>query len=126
MAALAWAAQRGDAPWRYVAAFIGIAVAASWMVELRMRPAARLRWDGAVWRLASPRPDDDGLEGEASVAIDLGDRLLLRFVPTGRRLSRWLPLHRNATEGDWHALRCALHARRPGPATPATAGAIDA
>jgi hypothetical protein len=48
-----------------------------------------------------------------TVAIDLGSWMLLRFVAELPRMrTTWIPVQRDRVEGDWHALRCAVHARR--------------
>jgi len=59
------------------------------------------------------------VSGALTVAIDWGSFLLLR-LESGPRAHLWLPVQRRGLEHDWHALRCAVHARprvaRSGPA----------
>jgi hypothetical protein len=39
--------------------------------------------------------------------------MLLRFVDESPRTrTTWIPVQRAGIEGDWHALRCAVHAPR--------------
>ncbi len=73
-----------------------------------------LRWTGSSWAL-SPRgaPASEPVAGVLSVAIDLGSWMLLRFVgESPRTRTTWIPVQRAGIEGDWHALRCAVHAPR--------------
>ncbi len=109
---VAWLVAVGaQQPWglRWAVGLGSAGVLGSALAALRIGPFA-LRWDGAQWWLAKM-----GLEpvaGELHVAIDLGNWMLLRFVPegsTGRQLS-WLPVQRPGLEVPWHALRCAVHA----------------
>ena len=71
-----------------------------------------LRWTGSSWAL-SPRgaPASKPVAGVLTVAIDLGSWMLLRFVDESPRTT-WIPVQRAGIEGDWHALRCAVHAPR--------------
>ena len=78
-----------------------------------------LRWTGSSWAL-SPRgaPASEPVAGVLTVAIDLGSWMLLRFVDESPRTTwipvqrTWIPVQRAGIEGDWHALRCAVHAPR--------------
>ena len=73
-----------------------------------------LRWTGSSWALSrGAAQQSEPLAGAVTVAIDLGGWMLLRFVgelPRGR--TTWIPVQRGSMEGDWHALRCAVHAQR--------------
>jgi len=76
----------------------------------------RLRWTGSSWALnrGGNAPTSEPLAGTLTVAIDLGSWMLLRFVgESARARTTWLPVRRGDVEGDWHALRCAVHAPRP-------------
>lgn len=72
----------------------------------------RLAWDGTQWWLhggAAP----SAREAEVRLVVDLGGWLLLRIEPwrTPRRPC-WRALSRRRHRAAWHALRCALYARR--------------
>lgn len=107
-----WALQRGDALGGLVAGGVAL-VAGAWAWDAARAPVCRLGWDGAAWTLASTA--DRTLTGRASVALDLGDWLLLRFVPDGspRAAVRWLALARSEQASAWHGLRCALYGPTP-------------
>ena len=61
-----------------------------------------LNWDGACWTC-------DGMAGTAMMHIDLGDHVLVRFLPAlPGAAARWLGLSRRGSPAAWHALRCAL------------------
>ena len=68
--------------------------------------ACRLAWDGTAWVLQ--REGRDPLAGQASVMIDLGGWMLVRFAPG----PHWLPLARRDVV-DGHALTAALYAAPP-------------
>ncbi|RZT95269.1 hypothetical protein [Rivibacter subsaxonicus] len=127
---LAWAWLKGGGAWLLPLASAAMVGLGLW--PLRPRPAQRLRWDGHDWWLtptgAASHDDAEEQIGQVAVALDLGQHLLLRFVPTerpGRTATiglpgiRWLALSRRATDGDWHGLRCALHSSGPAGAEPA-------
>ena len=62
------------------------------------------------------------VSGALTVAVDWGGFLLLR-LESGPRAHLWLPVQRRGLEHDWHALRCAVHARaRSARSSPARAG----
>ena len=84
------------------AGFVAAVVAARWPV---VEPC-RLGWDGGTWLLQPAH--GQALAGQASLMIDLGGWMLVRFSPG----ARWLPLARSGST-DWQALRVALHAVRP-------------
>ena len=73
-----------------------------------------LRWTGASWALSRGNaPTSEPAVGVLTVAIDLGNWMLLRFVDeTSPTRTTWIPVQRGSVEGDWHALRCAVHAPR--------------
>ena len=73
-----------------------------------------LRWTGSSWALSpGGAPASEPVAGVMTVAIDLGSWMLLRFVDESPRTrTTWIPIQRAGIEGDWHALRCAVHAPR--------------
>ncbi|MEO8081765.1 MAG: hypothetical protein ABI641_14625 [Caldimonas sp.] len=106
---------------RLTAGLAGAAIVLAAASLARVRPGM-LRWDGAGWRLEGPatRPST-GVDGELSVAVDLGTFMLLRFVVAcdGRRPQvRWLPVERSGSSGEWHALRCAVGSSGPASTDP--------
>lgn len=112
---LGWALAWMQAP--AVAAAVGVAACAGalggWRAaRVRVR-GGRLRWDGRTWSLLADGSSAP-LDGTVDVALDLDGWMLLRFDGSdGRR--RWWPLSRRRHASRWHALRCALFARRPEP-----------
>ena len=74
----------------------------------------RLRWTGSTWALSrGDAPVSEPVAGLLTVAVDLGSWMLLRFVDQSpRKRTTWIPVWRGSVGGDWHALRCAVHARR--------------
>ncbi|WP_295640706.1 hypothetical protein [uncultured Methylibium sp.] len=122
--AVVWAMQRGDKlGWGVlVLVVIGLLVALPGLLRMAIR---RLRWDGQVWHLSTQdRLAEPAAVGQVAVALDLGDWMLLRFEPASRSTAaaqRWLPVSRETIGPSWHALRCAVHARRSAavPAAPA-------
>jgi len=110
-----WLAQPVQAPaWTAAVALAACAAAAACGVGLmRLGAVVGLRWDGQQWWQA--RGSREPVAGAIGVAIDLGDWMLLRFVPLGASpwfAAAWLPVQRRGLEGAWHALRCAVHAPR--------------
>jgi hypothetical protein len=86
-------------------AALALGLAAAWWVGRRLAYQSRqLDWDGVAWQL---RPE--GLAGQVALMIDLGDWMLVRFLPG----AHWLPLSRRDAATDWQALRVALHAAPP-------------
>ncbi|KNZ31804.1 MAG: hypothetical protein AD742_15040 [Methylibium sp. NZG] len=88
--------------------------------------AVSLRWDGLVWQLAPAESAADGsMAGDVSVAMDLGNWMLLEFRADsggrGRRVT-WLPVQRGGMETHWHSLRCAVYSPRPAAGSAQTAG----
>lgn len=112
-ASTVWAFQRDDA-WGVVLVLL-VGLHAIWLARsVARRPPLRLRWDGERWWLGAAAGGEPW-PGEVSVALDLGDWLLLRFRPeaTARSRARWLPAERAAMPADWHGLRCAVYSPRP-------------
>lgn len=72
--------------------------------------AGRLRWDGATWWFQAPAWNH-ACAGRVDLMLDLGDRMLLRFVPDplsdGTR-SAWLPVARLPAH-EAGALRAAVY-----------------
>jgi len=100
-----------------IAAALAVVLLLALGASLAQTPAVDLRWDGRTWHFgpASGEP----VSGDLSVAIDLGQWMLLRFspaVPEARPRTTWLPAQRRGLESQWHALRCAVYSPRPGPA----------
>ena len=99
----------------------GVAVAALAVVvlaaSLLRTPGVILRWDGALWSVASRGSTSvPPAVGDLSVALDLGSFLLLRFIAQGRSglaAVRWIPVGRRGLEHEWHAFRCAVYSPRP-------------
>jgi hypothetical protein len=84
---------------------LALGLLASWWIgRRRVAPARRLAWDGATWQL-----QPEGLSGQVTLMIDLGDWMLVHFSPG----LRWVPLSRREAATDWQALRVALHAAPP-------------
>lgn len=85
--------------------------------------AKYLRWDTQAWQV-QPRGGGEPVAGGITVALDFGTWMLLRFDAVGglnlthRSRRWWLPVRRRVVGGDWHALRCAVHARPPHAAQP--------
>ena len=90
------AVQAGGAAW------VGLMVAAAfWLSRQVMRAGERtLHWDGQDWRLGDER-------GAASLMLDLGPWMLVRFLPCAGGAS-WLPFHLAGDLARWAALRGAL------------------
>lgn len=112
-ASTVWAVQRDDA-WGAVLVLL-IGLHATWLARsVARRPSLCLRWDGERWWLG-PAAEGEPWPGEVSVALDVGDWLLLRFRPeaTAHARPRWLPVERAAVPADWHGLRCAVYSPRP-------------
>lgn len=85
-----------------------------------------LRWDGQRWHVADPhRGWVDAQASDIRVVLDLGGWMLLKYrvgtFPTSRRRSGWIPAQRRGIETQWHALRCALHARAAAHMAPTVA-----
>jgi hypothetical protein len=79
----------------------------------RGRGPSRLQWTDGSWRLGSLGVGDERPLVRVEVVVDLGVWMLLRCEAEGHTSIhpvRWLALQRDGLRGDWHALRCALHA----------------
>ena len=77
-----------------------------------------LRWTGSTWALTRQSASGERV-GTLTGAIDLGTWMLLRFVDEAvPARATWLPVRRRGLDGDWHALRCAVHAPQPLPHAP--------
>ncbi len=93
-----------------VATWVGLtAFAAAWLA--RRGAAARertLRWDGQDWVLAGDGRLDQ--RGDATLMLDLGPWMLVRFLPNAGTWSgaTWLPLTLAGDLARWAALRGAL------------------
>ena len=102
-----------------IAVVVTLAVLAGALLAARVAPA-RLQWNGSGWQLAHSGTGAATLvDGDVTVAIDLGFWMLLRFVATPRGRWRrvvWLPVQRLGLEAQWHALRCAVCSPQPGRA----------
>src|SRR5690349_14413047 len=90
-AATAWTVQSDSFGWRQglaLAAVLACAVLA--LADWRRSPTGALHWDGAGWRW------EEGAQaggGHPEIALDLQNRLLLRWQPETGRV-RWLWLER--------------------------------
>ena len=111
----AWATHPGagrNLPMAWVIpASIGVALVLA--VQLWRVPAVTLSCDGERWQLRMAQSEfSEPVAGRLEVRLDLGNWMLLRFVPeapaAGVR-SRWLPAQRGTSDQHWHALRCALY-----------------
>jgi len=117
-----WRVTDLPAGWAAGLAVAGFGCALLPLVEAcRLRPAA-LRWDGALWqvdRVPAALPNAPRA-GRLSVAVDLGNWLLLRFdaEPVRRatwmdRAPAWIAVQRPGLEADWHAIRCTVYSPPP-------------
>jgi hypothetical protein len=118
-----WLMQIGVSGARLVAAMAVVLGAAAWIgwSLLQVGPVA-VRWEGGGWRVGPSGADPDlAPHGALHVYLDFGVWLLLRFVPDNastRAAASWLPVQRQGSAKDWHALRCALYAPQPRPTPP--------
>ncbi|WP_325109212.1 hypothetical protein [Ramlibacter sp.] len=110
--ALAWSLQTDTFGWRQALAFAAVAACGALAVlAWRRSPTGLLRWDGRAWSW------EEGGEagcGHPEIALDLQNRMLLRWQPeTGR--ARWLWPERAADSAHWAALRRAVYSRASAP-----------
>ncbi len=116
---IAWAVQPGHSQGRLLRwlAFASVAVVLGLAVSLWRMPAFVLGWDGERWQVSPLQPGfNERLAGNIEVHLDLGQWMLLRFVPDDRAAKarpRWLPVQSGARDPMWHSLRCALYGGRP-------------
>ncbi|MBY0467573.1 MAG: hypothetical protein K2Q07_01195 [Burkholderiaceae bacterium] len=95
-----------------VLALVGL----SGVVGLVRRQPIVLRWDTQRWHVTDPHRDLRDLEAtDLRVMLDLGGWMLLNYRVGASSScpwrSGWLPVQRRGIEGQWHSLRCAVHAR---------------
>ncbi|HEX7637058.1 MAG TPA: hypothetical protein VF457_01575, partial [Burkholderiaceae bacterium] len=81
-----------------LAAWVGLVFAAgAWLSSPAGRGRERtLRWDGQDWVLPAGANGGPEQRGEASLMLDLGPWMLVRFLPYaagGLRGGTWLPFH---------------------------------
>src|SRR5262245_42496411 len=112
LVAVAWL-RSADAGWRQALAFgavaaCGAAAASAWWRS----PAGLLRWDGVDW---SWEEGGEMRSGHPGIALDLQNRMLLRWQPETGRV-RWLWLERARDSAHWDALRRAVYSRAAPPA----------
>jgi len=95
----------------WVAAMVA---AAFWLASKRPVAGERtLRWDGEDWVLAGAHRVDQ--RGDASLMLDLGPWMLVRFLPYAAMGSAvWLPFTVGLDMARWAALRGALWNWRAG------------
>jgi hypothetical protein len=113
-AAAAWWVQARSGPWAAAAVGALLAVAA-WLALAHWRGSAAgaLAWDGESWSwLGLGHPE----QGEPEAALDLQDRLLVRW--RGGAHSRWLWLERARAPHRWDDLRRAVYSRATPEALP--------
>ena len=99
-------------------------VAASWLARRGATEGERtLRWDGQDWVLVGAAPGHPDQRGDATLMLDLGPWMLVRFLPhasmdLGAGASTWLPLTLAGDLARWAALRGALWNWRAGRGNP--------
>jgi len=94
-----------------VALAVAVTTSGAFWLELRRSDdgARTLRWDGQDWMLLAA--GGESLCGDATLMLDLGPWMLVRFRPTapsGVRAAAWLGLTAGADASRWAALRGAL------------------
>ena len=89
-----------------------IAVALHLAAVLWRVPAVRLGWNGESWQLKLAQAElAEPLAGRLEVRLDLGNWMLLRFVPDPESADQpaiWLPVQRGAPDLNWHELRSVI------------------
>ena len=111
---MVWVHRAIEAPWGALVAAVGALSAAALAASVRRTNAQVLRFDGQTWRLGPVGADlDRQPAAHVEVCIDLQFWLLLRLWPAapraGQQAAAWLPLERQGSAVDWHALRCAVY-----------------
>jgi len=93
---------------------VAMVAAACWLAGKRAAASEHtLRWDGQDWVLAGAGRVDQ--RGAASLMLDLGPWMLVRFLPyAGMGSATWLPLSIGLDAARWAALRGALWNWRAG------------
>ena len=106
-ACVAWSVQSSWG-WRQAAGWGAVLAcgALAWQ-GWRRSPTGVLRWDGLQWSLEEGARVDPG---QAGLALDLQQRLLLRWRPQ-HGPARWLWLERASDASHWEALRRAVYSR---------------
>lgn len=108
----AWAFTQSAWPvWARIVLAMGVVTYGAWLCWFEWHVApVRLQWTGQSWILGEARAGCERVSGRAYLMVDMGQGLLVRFVPENRRLApRWLPLWCSPQASqNWHALRCAL------------------
>lgn len=124
LAAVAWGVTGGWAlsamkvhPAWLALSFLALMGASAGQLVLSSRLApTSLRWDGQLWHVGPEATrGQEPHAGRLAVALDLGNWLLLRFVPEGARRGRWVPVQRRGHELAWHGLRATVYCARPAP-----------
>ena len=87
--------------------------AAAWLSTRARRASERtLRWDGQDWVLPAGPDGRPEQRGDASLMLDLGPWMLVRFLPDAAsglgRGASWLPFHVASDLARWATLRGAL------------------
>ena len=94
-----------------------MAIAAVWLARRGAAAGGRtLRWDGQDWVLAGDAAGHSDQRGDATLMLDLGPWMLVRFLPYavggsgfgGLGAGTWLPLTVADDLARWAALRGAL------------------
>jgi hypothetical protein len=97
-------------------------VAAFWLARRASTAGERtLRWDGQDWVLAGEAPGRPDQRGAATLMLDLGPWMLVRFLPLASShlgAAIWLPLTVAGDLARWAALRGALWNWRAGRRDP--------
>ncbi len=98
----------------FAAAAIWLTASAGLLAHAFRLAAVSLRWNGQSWRYG---PDatrgEEPMAGRLTVAVDLGDWMLLQYTPDGARRSVWLPAQRRGHAHGWHGLRATVYCARP-------------
>jgi len=113
--ALLWTVQSDRPGWRQALAFAAaLSCGGAACVAWRRSPTGVLRWDGSGWTWEEGGTGGEAGRGRPEIALDLQNRMLLRWQPeTGR--ARWLWPQRAADAAHWAALRRAVYSRASAP-----------